>query len=252
MEKAAATKKERYGDENFNNRKKAKETCLKKFGVEVNSMGDEWKENMRKMWGGKTTEEKIEISRKIKNTLKLRYGDENFNNRKKAFSTCLQKYGDPHFTNIEKWKETWQSRSPEYKASIRKKKQKKFTFEGEQFDSSWELAVWIWAKDHNNYIKREPVSFTYNFENRDYLYFPDFEIEKDGKKFLVEIKGGYFFENGKMINPYDRTQDDLYEAKHQCGLINGVVFWTQKDVSFAINYIQYKYGKGYLRSFRNA
>lgn len=252
MEKTLQTKKERYGNENFNNREKAKATCLEKFGVEFSSQSEEWKAKLRTIWAGKTMEEKQNLQNKIKTTLKDRYGNENFNNREKAVETCKELYGVPHYTNIEKWKETWQSRSPEYKAAIRKKKQKKFTYENEQFDSSWELAVWIWAKDHNNYIKREPLSFTYSFENKDYLYFPDFEIEKDGKKFFVEIKGGYFFENGKMINPYDRTQDDLYEAKHQCGLTNGVVFWTKKDITFAINYIQYKYGKGYLRSFRNA
>lgn len=81
-----------------------------------------------------------------------------------------------------------------------------------------------------------------NFRNR----------EKDGKKFFVEIKGDYFFENDKMINPYDRSQDAVYEAKYQCALANGVVFWKQSDVTFAINYIQHRYGKGYLRSFKNA
>ena len=55
-----------------------------------------------------------------------------------------------------------------------------------------------------------------------------------------------------MINPYDRSQDAVYEAKYQCALANEVVFWKQSDVAFAINYIQHRYGKGYLRSFKNA
>ena len=251
-EKALQTKKERYGDENFNNREKAKTTCLKKFGVEFSSQSEEWKAKLRAVWAKRTVEEKQDLQNKIKTTLKKRYGDENFNNRKKAVETCKELYSVPYYTNIEKWKETWQHRSPEYKAAIRKKKQKKFTYRDEQFDSSWELAVWIWAKDHNSYIKREPTSFKYTFENEELLYYPDFEIEKDGKKFFVEIKGDYFFENDKMINPYDRSQDAVYEAKYQCALANGVVFWKQSDVAFAINYIQHRYGKGYLRSFKNA
>ena len=27
---------------------------------------------------------------------------------------------------------------------------------------------------------------------------------------LVEIKSDHFFKDGKMINPYDRSQDDIY------------------------------------------
>lgn len=76
-------------------------------------------------------------------------------------------------------------------------------------------------------------------------------MSKD-QNLLIKVKGDYFFENDKMINPYDRSQDAVYEAKYQCALANGVVFWKQPDVAFAINYIQHRYGKGYLRSFKNA
>ena len=251
-EKALQTKKELYGNENFNNREKYKETCRELYGVENITQTTAYRESLKNLWASRTVEDIQKITTKAKNTKKKRYNDEAFNNRPKAVETCLMRHGVSHYTNTEQQKKTWSSRSPEYKAAVRKKKQKKFTFENEQFDSSWELAVWIWAKDHNNYIKREPVSFKYVFENEELLYYPDFEIEKDGKRFFVEVKGDYFFENGKMINPYDRSQDTIYEVKHQCALANGVVFWKQSDVSFAINYIQHKYGKGYLRSFKNA
>ena len=43
-----------------------------------------------------------------------------------------------------------------------------------------------------------------------------------------------FFENkdsnGKLINPFDRTQDGLYEAKHQCMLNNGVIILKVEDI----------------------
>lgn len=62
---------------------------------------------------------------------------------------------------------------------------------------------------------------------------------------MIEIKGEQFFENNKMINPFDRTQDELYEAKHQCGLSNGVEFWLFPDYKFAIDYFNLK---GYRRA----
>ena len=33
-----------------------------------------------------------------------------------------------------------------------------------------------------------------------------------------------------MINPYDRTQDDKYEAKHQCMLNNNVIILRLDDI----------------------
>lgn len=47
---------------------------------------------------------------------------------------------------------------------------------------------------------------------------------------LYEIKGNQFFEGDKMINPYDRGQDGLYEAKHQCMLNNGVIILKVEDI----------------------
>ena len=57
-------------------------------------------------------------------------------------------------------------------------------------------------------------------------YQPDFLI--DGQ--LYEVKGDQFFEGDKMINPYDRNQDGLYEAKHQCMLNNGVIILKVEDI----------------------
>ena len=52
-----------------------------------------------------------------------------------------------------------------------------------------------------------------------------------------------------MINPYDRSQDDVYEAKHKCMVENDVEIIT--DYSEYLNYVNIKYGKDYLRKFKN-
>jgi len=51
-----------------------------------------------------------------------------------------------------------------------------------------------------------------------------------------------------MINPFDRTQDAKYEAKHQCMIKNNVKILT--DTKIYENYIKNKYGKTYLDSFK--
>ena len=69
-----------------------------------------------------------------------------------------------------------------------------------KFDSSWELAFYIYCIDKGKNIIRETCSFTYNCNGLDYSYFPDFRVNGA----LVEIKGLQFFENrnpaSRMIN----------------------------------------------------
>ena len=88
-------------------------------------------------------------------------------------------------------------------------------------------------------ISRNPVRLKYYVDGKTHYYFPDFEI--DGK--LIEIKGDHFFkEDGTMCNPFDRTQDEKYEAKHQCGLQHNVEFWQESDYKYAIDWF---YAEGY-------
>ena len=44
------------------------------------------------------------------------------------------------------------------------------------------------------------------------------------------MKGDHFFDGDKMINPYDRTQDGLFESKHQCMLDNNVIILRREDI----------------------
>lgn len=79
-------------------------------------------------------------------------------------------------------------------------------------------------------------------------YTPDFYL-KDEDVF-IDIKGTQFFEDHdpskKMINPYDRSLDALYEAKHQCMLKHGVV--VTSDYKQYVDYAVKMYGKKHLDS----
>ena len=81
-QKGKETKKERYGDENYNNGKQISETKLNQ------------PEKIKK-----------EIREKVKTTLKRRYGDENYNNLNQIKRTCMEKYGVENPFAAEQFKE---------------------------------------------------------------------------------------------------------------------------------------------------
>lgn len=59
---------------------------------------------------------------------------------------------------------------------------------------------------------------TYIFEGVKHTYRADFLLTETNE--LIDIKGVHFFKDHDptqvMINPYDPSKNDMYEAKHQC------------------------------------
>lgn len=53
-----------------------------------------------------------------------------------------------------------------------------------------------------------------------------------------------------MINPFTEEQTGKTEAKHQCGLANGIIFYKMSEVKPFLNYVDNTYGKDYLASFK--
>ena len=54
---------------------------------------------------------------------------------------------------------------------------KSMFFENESFDSSWELAFWIYHLDNSIKIEHEPVFFEYIDSNQKlHRYYPDFRV----------------------------------------------------------------------------
>lgn len=171
-----------------------------------------------------------EFKKKAKITKIERYNDAHFNNREKSKNTCQEKYGgsapasDVHVrekmqqTCLEKYGEDNISRT-EYFKNVR---YKRYFYDNHFFDSADELVFYKYHVDNGFVIECEPCKLFYYLNGKKHAYFPDFRV--DGR--LVEIKGEHFFKDGKMINPFDRNQDDLYEAKHRCMLDNGVEIIT--------------------------
>jgi hypothetical protein len=117
LKKIKKTKKEKYGDEYYNNRDKSKKTCLKLYGDEnycntekikktkKERYGDENYNNFNMIsltWKNKNDDDILNFVKHVKDTKLERYGDEYYNNREKSKKTCLKLYDDENFTNREK------------------------------------------------------------------------------------------------------------------------------------------------------
>ena len=108
------------------------------------------------------------------------------------------------------------------------------------FDRSWEFKVYDFLTEHNIPFEYHPsISIPYEYRGTQHTYHPDFKV---GNR-IVEVKGDNFFRVNKltgqeeMYNPYrypewtDEKYDwicGLYEAKHQCMLLNNVIILRKK------------------------
>ena len=119
-----------------------------------------------------------------------------------------------------------------------------------------ECCFYIYNRDNGIVCEYTPdVKFKYQYAGKDHWYFPDFMMPTGE---LVEIKGGHFFKDGKMICPFrDKKWSDkkyleicdVYEAKHQCMLEYNVKIFTWKEIKPIIEYMNAKYSKNWLQYF---
>lgn len=225
-EKRNKTVKDKYGVNNVfqdvDIKEKIIETNIERYGADNPFSSDTLKE-------------------KIKRTNRERYGvdypQQNESIRKKREQTCLQKYGYTSVLGSKYFKDN----------CFNVNNNVKYIYDNICFDSSWELIFYIYNVDHNKNVIRNPKKFSFIYNSQEHFYFPDFEV--DGQ--LYEIKGNQFWkEDGTMCNPYDHSQDDLFEAKHQCGLKNNVIFLKKTDLLHMMEYVKSTYTDNYVQLFR--
>ena len=150
----------------------------------------------------------------------------------KTKQTCLERYGVEFYSQTEEANQSHKTR---------------YQYQDIMFDSSWELYFYLYHKMNNHNISRATNRLKYTFNGKDHYYFPDFNV--DGK--LYEIKGGQFWKEGTMQNPYDHTLDALFEAKHLCGLKNGVTFIKEDDMRPIITFVDNVCTNEFIKSFRH-
>ena len=225
QEKIEQTNLEKYGCKNvFQNEEikdKIKETNLEKYGCEYPMQSKEIQEKSKQTnlenLGVEYTLQSKEIQEKSKQTNLEKYGCEYSSQsgeiKEKTKQTNLKKYGKEFYTQTHE---------------CHKKRRKRISYDNLTFDSSWEVKVYQYCKENNiSCIYQPDIQFVYEYQGKEHVYQPDFLINDK----LYEVKGDQFFEGDKMINPFDRSQDGLFEMKHQCMIANNVVILKKDDIN---------------------
>jgi len=233
-------------------KEKSKKTCLSKYNVPYYNQSEEGKKKFiqrsLETYGVENPFQSEIIKEKSKKTCLSKYGvsysGQSQEIKTKGQKTLLKKYGKefalqvPYFFN--KARQTTLDRHGVFPSS------KKYFYDSNYFDSSWELCYYIFCKENNISIIRSPKELHYSFKDKDYIYQPDFLVENK----LVEIKGDQFFEGNKLINPFDRKLDCKAEAKQKCMIENNVKIISKKEIKKYLDYVNSKYGKHYIEAFR--
>lgn len=243
---------------------KIKQTSLKLYGIESPNATEQAKKkkcqtNINK-YGVPYVMQSLEFQKKYKKTMIELYGADNpmkidiFKN--KAKQTNIDKYNAPYIMQVKQFKEkSKQCCLEKYNVEhvlqnhdILKKARSKYFYNNLYFASKPEIAFYIWLKDNNVQFEYQPnILFKYSINNNIKYYQPDFIVNSD----YIELKGDQFFKkDGTMQNPYDHSQDEIYEAKHQCMIKNNVKILRYEQYKKYLDYIAEKYGSKYLDNFK--
>lgn len=251
---------------------KAKQTTIDRFGENPfgsTEMLERVKAGNRKNYGVDWSLQCPEVAEKSKQSMLDKYGVTNLFYSKEFQENLKANIGAKFGKNVGN-----PSQIPEIQAKVRTSIKERYNghtpsytyiYNGISFDSSWELAVWIYAIHNGICIEREPIYLEFTYGDKVHTVTPDFRI--NGK--LVEIKGSHLAdinEDGSVIakNPYskpmygkeDYTENDLEyiksfsTAKYNCEIANGVEFWGEDVCIQYVNWVEMNFGKGYLESFR--
>jgi hypothetical protein len=257
--KTKQTKKERYGDEYYVNKDKRRQTCLEKYGVENPFMSKEIQEK------GHQNKDYEQTEQTRKRTCLEKYGTTSFCDRNHYNKKIIEKYGSlENFYKIRQEKveqsnlkygikSTFQLDSTMRKAEQTKKERYGseyafnrllYLYDNITFDSSWELAYYIWLTDNKIDFVYKPAAIQYQMNGRTHFYYPDFLI--DGTYY--EIKGNHLItEAGDIINPYTKI---VLKEKSQLMKDLKVKILKAEEIDPILKYVSQTYGPGYLKQFK--
>lgn len=244
---------QKYGVKNVfqlnTTKQKIKETCKNKFGEEhhMKTKTSQNKMKTTRLLNNNGKYRSFEETKSIRDTFYKKYKSKgNFGRsevKTKSVETQNKLYGNNgcflhsnafNKTMIEKYGYI----NPDYIDECISKIHKRYNFDNRNFDSSWELAYYIWLKDHNITFDYHPTKIEYKFENKNHYYWPDFKI---GNRF-IEIKSPILYE--KM-----QIQNTLENAKLNCMLEHKVIIIT--NCNKYIEYVNNKFGYQFIKSLKN-
>lgn len=223
--KTIETSQKRYGVDNVFQLLRVRESAMKAFQENKEEIIEKKRANAMAKYGIPNAANTPEAMAKYKATCIEKYGCLPIcskESREKAQQTCLERYGDEF---------------PLRSKTFRDNNFSNYLYDGEYFDSTWELAFYIYHKDKKSNITRSHKSIKYTFNSEEHRYFPDFEI--DGKFF--EVKSPYLYEQLLVPNTVEN-------AKLNCMKENNAMILT--DCTKYLKYIERHYGKDYFEQFK--
>lgn len=261
IKKIINTNKERYGGIGFASDKGR--AVLNKIisdyggiGFSSSSCAEKYKITMNERYGCDYPLQSDELYNKFESSMNEKYGVSHplrsSELKNKAKSTYIEHHGAIGFASkeiVEKYKHTCENKygigvdaSKTFSANLHNRR--KYIFDNIIFDSSWELAYFVWLKDNNkSFIYHPNKAFEYVIGNTKHSYRPDFFV--DGV--YIEIKGHHLINNnGVLIDPFNNNSE-LVE-KTQCLNDNNVVIIT--DCNVYIKYVLTNYGKDFFKKCR--
>lgn len=221
-----------------------KDTCMKKYGVanvfaskavraDLDGRKDQIygrrKENMRRLHGGKA-----------------------WNNPEKARATKMARYGS--VWHLEKCRESMIAKygapNPMQVGSIRDRQSSAmYVMDGTKFDSSWEVYIYLWLRDHGVAFEYHPDKPEFWYEKADgsrHRYYPDFILTETGE--IWEPKGDNSFDaDGNPVKNGWLDWSEKYEYMKSIG----VRFFMKDDVRVFREYTEKKYGANFIDSLKD-
>jgi hypothetical protein len=206
-EKTKDTKKEKYGDENYNNHLKSLNTKKEKYGDENYNNQQKMKDTTKCRYN----DENYRNSRKTKNTKKEKYGDENYYNDEKFKKTCLERFGNEYPMQNEKIREKSKKTCLERYGTDNVMQhpsifnvQQKSSFQTSLHDQTGLSYQGTYEKDfldycfYNNILVKKGKRIKYFYEDKKHYYFSDFYYEPSN--LIIEIKSSWTYDIEKELN----------------------------------------------------
>lgn len=261
--KIKSTKLQRYGDANFTNRKKAKKTCLEKYGVDNPSKSEEILEKIkntnRSHFGTDYPMQNSEILKKSENTLMQKYGVKRYLEteegksiiRKKSIEsikkrdiTCLKKYGVKNYTQtkecrdkmkntcLEKYGVEYYTQSEEYKNYMKDRydERNEHMFKTKRRNNSFHLSSI--ENNFKEWLDKNHINYFYQYRSQKYpfncdFYFPDRDM-------YLEIQGSWIHGSHPFNESNLKDMETLQKwiSKFESGhdFYGGAIFcWTERD-----------------------
>lgn len=179
------------------------------------------------------------------------WSDEAIKNRIESYNNHFgadhpQQNKQYHKEYEDKLEQLYGVRNPYQSQELMRKSKKKYEYNNVTFDSSWELAYYIFLRDFNIQFEYHPKEIPFEYNNETHYTFIDFIVE--GK--YVEIKGDHLRNpDGTLKNLYGPDQSFMKAKQKKFDELN-VQMISGKEIKPYLKYVKLNYGFDFFKNHR--